>query len=273
MLSLSNADDSSEDESMPCYIIQDPKLRMDLEHQLKLSRDKVITHYASYRSRICSMVIQKGVSVSEFAYYLRGLPDFVENEHKLDSLPAEADMYDVFQIIDDDFTSYLHYEMFQCILDEYGTDVERNSDKLNKYPEHIRVYIHELDIKHFLMMTIKLPILSYSKKLSLKIDLDLTTKITIVKEFTTHLATILGTGLRPSELKLIDAKIGCLILVFCIPAYKADAIADKTMTAAQIEGLRGLSIHWLKCGDVVVYSNKPANKTGTLIPHTGQAFS
>lgn len=240
---------------MPC---QDPKLRMDLE----FSRDKVITHYASYRSRICSLVIRKGVSVSEFVYFLRGLPDFVENGHKLDSLPTEAGMYDVFRIIDDDFASYLHYEMFQCILDEYGTDLERNSDKLSKYPEHLRVYIHQLDIKHFLMMNPKLPILSCSEKIFLKIDLDLTTKITRIKELTTRLTTILGLGLRPSELKLIDAKIGCLILVFCIPAVKADAIADKTTTAAQIEGLRGLSVHWLKCGDIVVYSHKPDSKTG-----------
>ena len=220
----------------------DPKVRKDLDHQLRHERDQIITRYAFYTSSIYESVVSKNIPVKNILRFLKRLPDCAQH---FDSLPEEPDMYAVFEIIDKKLASYLHYEIYQSILNKYFT-LEKDSDDL-KYSEYLKAYIERLDIKHFLKINSELVNLSDTKELCIKIDMDETTKITQIKDLESRIATILGEGLRPSDLILIDVKKGCLILTFLIPATAADAIFARKLTTDQIERLRSISILWLKC--------------------------
>ena len=220
----------------------DPKVRKDLDHQLKHERDKIITFYAFYTSSICESVVSKKIPVEKILHFLTKLPGCAQ---LFDSLPEEPDMYAVFKQIDK-IASYLHYEIYQSILNKYFTTSEKDSDDL-KYSEYLKAYIERLDIKHFLKINSELVNLSDTKELCIKIDMDETTKITRIKDLESRIATILGEGLRPSDLILIDVKEGCLILTFLIPATAADAIFARKFTTDQIERFRSISILWLKC--------------------------
>ena len=238
----------------------DPILHKDLVYKLKASRDEIRTRYASFRSGVCDLIIEKGVAVRRLLFFLRRLPELKECAQKFKLLPKEPDIYDLFELIDDEFASYLHYEVFQTILIQYSSPSERECDKL-RYSNHLKFYIKQLNIKEFVKLNPKLEELSAtSKKLCLKIDMDETTKITQIKDLESSIAGILGLGLIPSDLKLIDVKEGCLILTFLIPAAIADNIFAKNITADQIEMFRLLSILWIKCGDIKVECRHPTGE-------------
>ena len=226
---------------------------MDLRHQLKLSRDKIITHYASYRYGVYQLIIEKGVSVRDFLLFFGGLPGCGEDMCKFDSLPPEPHMCDVFKIIGNEFSSYLHYEVFQYVLNQYCNASEKDCEKF-KYPEYLKVYIEQLNIKEFLEINPELEELSAnSKRICLKMDIEETTKITNIKKLEVSVAAILGCKLQPSDLRLIGIEEGCLILTYLIPEVVAVAIASKEMTADEIKSLESLSIHWIKCGENEIF--------------------
>ena len=230
----------------------DPKVRKDLHHQLKVSRNQIRTRYASFRSGVLDLIIEKGVPVKKFLYFLRRLPELEECAQKFKLLPKEPDIYDIFVLIDDEFASYLHYEVFETILIEYSSPLERDCDKL-RYSDYLKLYIKQLNIKEFLKLNPDLEKISAtSKELCLKIDMDETTKITHIKDLESSIAGILGLGLTPSDLKLIDVEEGCLILTFLIPAAIADNIFAKNISADQIKKFQSLSILWIKCGNIMV---------------------
>ena len=231
---------------------KDPDVDMDLRHQLKLSRDKIITHYASYRYGVYKVIIEKGVLVGDFLFFFGGLPGFGRDMCKFDSLPPEPHMRDVFKIIGDKFSSYLHYEVFQYILDEYCNASEKDCEKF-KYPEYLKVYIEQLNIKEFFEINPELKEFSSTKRICLKMDIEETTKITNIKKLEVSIAAILGSKLQPSDLRLISVEEGCLILTYLIPEVVAVSIASKEMTADQIESLKSLSIHWMRCDESEIF--------------------
>ena len=236
----------------------DPKVRKDLDHQLRHERDQIITRYAFYTSSIYESVVSKNIPVKNILRFLKRLPDCAQ---QFDSLPEEPDMYAVFEIIDKKLASYLHYEIYQSILDKYFTTSEKDSEYYFKYSEYLKAYIERLDIKHFLKTNSELANLSDTKELCIKIDMDETTKITRIKDLESRVATILGEGLRPSDLILIDVKKGCLILTFLIPATAADAIFARKFTTDQIERFRSISILWLKCEEYEIECIKSDDRT------------
>ena len=225
----------------------DPSVYQDLRHQLKMRRNQIITRYAKFSSSVYEIVKIKNVPVGDFLYFLKSLPDC---KNKFNSLPEDSTLLDVFYIIGDKLASYLHYEIFLSIIEKYCTSSEISDCDDFRYPEYLKDYINHLDIKHFLEINSELENLSSTdmKKLCLKIDMDETTKITRIKDLESSIAEILGPSTRPSELKLIDVKKGCLILTFLIP----NAIFTKTLTKDQIKKFHSLSIRWLKCDDIEV---------------------
>ena len=229
----------------------DPSVYQDLSHQLRLRRRQIMNRYAEFRSSVYELIKNKNVPVGDFLYFLKALPDC---KNKLDSLSEDSTILDVFKIIGDELSSYLHYEIFQSIINKYCTPSEKVDCDDLKYPEYLKDYIEHLDIKHFLEINSELENLSSTdtKKLCLKIDMDETTKMTQIKDLESSIAEILGPSIRPSELKLIDVKKGCLLLTFLIPAITADATFANKLTKDQIKRFHSLSVRWLKCEDIEV---------------------
>lgn len=222
---------------------------MDLEHQLRLRREQIITHYASYRSDVRKLIISKQEPVDDLVYFLKLLPGLGQFEGRLKSQEEEPSIRMVFDLIDE-YSSYLHYEVFKSILDKFCPE-EKDGDDF-KYPEYLKDYIKKLDVKHFMMINPELEKLFDDKYLRLKIDIEETTNITKIKKLKSSIAAILGSELNPSKLILVDVKKGCLILTFLIPADVAEAIFAKKLSKDQIERLRSLSVLWLKYEDIEV---------------------
>lgn len=192
-------------------------------------------------------MIQKDVPINELIYFLKDWPGLEGCAKKFDSLPKEADMIEVFKIIDDELASYLHYEIFQYLSDKY-CDSKGDSAA---YSEHLKNYIEQLDIKHYIDINPELKkfhCADESRKLFLKMDIDQTTKFTKIKELEDSIATILRSiskeAIRPSQIKLIDVKKGCLTLTYLISAVVADTVfaAYERLSEDHIASLRSLSV-------------------------------
>ena len=223
----------------------DPRVRMDLE-QLQNSCDQVRKRYASFVSRICEHLNNKKVAVAELRTFLSRLPA-LEDSDDFKSLSRGADTINaMIDLIGDKFASFLYYDIFQSILDEYCSDAEKCSDVL-KYSVHLKDYINRHNIEEFILINPTLKkFISDSKEVCLKIDIKKTSKIAEVVEFERTIANILD--IKQSMLHLYKIEDGCIILTFHIPTAIAENIFDTGLTERQIKRLQHSSVLWLKCG-------------------------
>ena len=223
-----------------------PDVLMDLRHQLQLNCDQIRERYASFVSRLCRHLNRKKVPVHELRTYLCRLPELEDNKEFLSCEPDTIN--GIIDLIGNRFASFLHYGIFQSILNEYCSDEEKNCDVM-KYSEHLKDYIKKHNIKEFLDINpILMKLTKNSKKLCLKIDIEKTTKIAEVMDFERTIARILE--IRPSSVKLFKIENGCVILTFLIPDVIADNIFSATKTRLsrkQIEMFQRSSVRWLEC--------------------------
>ena len=192
---------------------------------------------------------KENFSIRRLISFVKGLPSVKQCLQKF-KLPENPDCDDIFELIESEFASYLHYEIFQSILEKYCTDSEKDHPHL-KYSLYLKNYIETLDVENFVYINPGLKRFSESEKIYLKIDTDrqmAEIKMAEIKQLEDSIATILG-NMRPSDLILIDVKDGCLILTFLLPASTAHAIFANELRVDQIERLHSLSVLWLKYED------------------------
>ena len=234
----------------------DPDIRKDLVHQLKLNRDQIICRYANYVSCLCDCVKEKGVTVEHLRTYLLKLPAFTgcsddKQENVLlsdvkNQLKDADTIHKIFDLIGEERTSFLNYDVFKFILEKYCSDVKHED---LKYPEHLKAYVDQHSIKEFFEINPSLEKCTAScKKLQFKLDIEPTCKIAKIIDLESAIASILG--LRPSALHLIGVAEGCVVVTFLIPAFVADVLfpADKKMTAEEARRFEALSVLWIRCG-------------------------
>ena len=201
-------------------------------------------------------MIKKGVTVEHLRTYLLKLPAFAcTADDKKNTLLAgvkaelkEADtIHKIFDLIGEEYTTFLNYDVFNFIYDKYCPDMEHED---LKYPEYLRAYINQHNIKEFFEINPKLEKCTAAyKKLQFKLDIEPTCKIAKIVDLEPKIASILG--VKPSALRLVSVEEGCVIVTFLVPAFVADAIlpADKKMTTDEAIALRALSVLWVQCGD------------------------
>ena len=235
----------------------DPEVREDLEHILRINRNRIITLYAHFVSSLCDCLVDKGVSVHRLRTFLLKMPAFERGDDKqcqakllsgVKSKLEEADtVYKIFDLLGEECASFLNYDIYRSIQDKFCSDVDCDDFK---YPEYLKAYIEQHKLKEFFDVNPKLEKLTKaSKKLKLKMDIELTSKVARVINLKSSLAALLG--LRPSALRLFSIEEGCVLVTFLIPATVAGSVfpADKKVDAQQMEGFRSLSVLWATCGD------------------------
>ena len=86
-----------------------------------------------------------------------------------------------------------------------------------------------------------------SAKITLKFDIELTSKLAKVTNLQVAVAKILG--LKASTLQLVNIEEGCVTATFHIPAEAANIIFvhNKQFTPGDIEDFQALSVLWLEC--------------------------
>ena len=254
----------------------DPDVKKDLKYYLRLYRDQIKEKYAAFVTSLCTAVIATQVSLRDFRLYVLGLSAFQDQDGEQPNLLDDVkkakieeagSIHRIFEVLTTECCSFLHIGIFQSIIKKY--DIKTDSEDL-KYSEHLKAYIDKHKISEFLEVIPRLDIFLASsngnqKKLTLKFDVNLPVKVTHVFDLETTIAGILE--LSPSALRLVSIEKGCVVVTFQIPEAVADYLSKISLTENQKAEINALSIKWLKCEDVVLYSRVKDYKGKTTRAH------
>ena len=223
-------------------LVLDPRVRADLKQQLKLNFKQLSRRYGSFVSYVRRSVIKKGFTAEEICAYLLGLPALKSGESDQqvmllseisDKLEKATTVNGIFNVLNRNYATFLNYEIFQCIAEEY--EVDPDHEKM-KYPEYLDDYIKKHKLSEFEEIN---PLLKKfecgTNEMVLKFDIELTCSLAKLQDYTSNIADILG--LRPSALRLLSIKEGCVVITLLIPASVADVIfsSNKVFTTEEIK--------------------------------------
>lgn len=246
-----------------------------LQIVLQQSLEKILAQYASYVDCIQNIIEEKGISPKRLHTYLLTLPAFGETESTLNLLSDKREFLqkaetipDIFSFLTTECASFLHYEVFQRIVENFGI-MEKKEKKL-QYPEYLKAYILKHKISEFVEINPLLTSRSGSKELILKCDIECTSKLARVINLKTVLAKVLGISLL--ALEIVDVKDGCILITFLIPTFIADVLfMPKTRFSTHQENeLRDAAILWLKCNGCTLDFRK---EKAEVKYHTGKGYT
>ena len=228
----------------------DPVVREDVEQLLAWNLEEIRKRYGDFVSFIHDSLMEKDITVESFRVFLMSRPalesDDNDEQHKLlvcirEKLKQAPTVNKLFEVLMEDYGSFINYEIFQNILDKYKIKDEHNTGVLN-YPEHLKAYFDKHKLSEFLQINRGLEkITDPSKELILKFNIKLSERVTKVLALKKSIAKILK--LKSSALRLVGIKEGCIIVTFLIPDFLADP------TPMQIQEFKRLPVMWLCCGD------------------------
>ena len=243
---------SSDEESCSDVSKLDPEICDDLIFLLNRKRVEIMNRYARFVSCLCTSVKTTGVTVEDFRTYLLKLPAFTSNQQDMLLSGVKTEMKKantinvIFDLIGEEYTSFLNCDIFLSILDKYCSGMDNNE---LKYPEYLRAHIDQHKINEFVSVNPELAkITEGDKKLKFKFDIEQTSKVAKVVDLKSEIAAILG--VTPSALRLLSIGDGCVIAVFLTPAFVADTIFP--LTTQQMSSFCSISVMWIECGDNIV---------------------
>lgn len=174
-----------------------------------------MTRYSHYVRHIRLSLRNQGVSAEDLCSDLLTMPatnsDEDEDELALLSvrkceLEKAVTLNEIFNILVTNCASFLEYDIFQYIVDTYEMD---DGQEVLKYPEYLKAYLEKHKVSEFVKIN---PLLSTESDLStelvLKINIELTVKMSKVTDLKKEVAKILG--LNSHSLQLVDIKEGCV---------------------------------------------------------------
>ena len=222
---------------------------------LEINLKKILRRYASYVSCILRSVEELNIIPATLGSFLLNLPALGgKGSQKLTLLSGLRDQLEkaisvdkIFNILSTEYASFLDYDIFECIIEEY--DIDENRPKM-KYPEHLKAFINQHKLVEFMEIN---PLLKdfrdSSKDLVLKIDIESTCTLARLKDLTKTFASIMG--LKKSALRILDVEEGCVIVTLLIPAHIASFIfTGEKFTSKQKEEFQSNSVLWLKCNSI-----------------------
>jgi len=221
--------------------------------QLQTDLNTITTRYDSFITGILTSLINRGVYTGELSTYLLTIPAFSRGQQKKALMSASrheleraAEVGDMLLIMTSTYASFLDYDLLQTLLKRFDID---DGQECLQYPEHLLSYANHLSIREFIEIK---PVLGQvtdsSKKLTLKVDIQLTNKLAHLRELRDGVAEILD--ITPSALRLLDIEDGCVVVTFQIHGSVEDVIfaGDKkrVFSPQQMEDFRSLAVCLLK---------------------------
>ena len=229
----------------------DTDVIMDIDLTLEGNLRNIIQKYAFYVDCVRKNIEDIGVTPEGLRGFLLSLPAFgptkkgifLLSDIKKDLKRTET-ITEIFNLLITESASFLNYDIFESILRRYNIP----KDESLQYSEHLNDYVKRHKVSEFLRINPNLKSESrVFEKFILKFDIETTCRLAKVLDLKRAIARILG--LRPSALKIIDVKEGCIIVTFHIPTSVANALftANTVFTKQQQDELRAISLLWLKC--------------------------
>ena len=229
----------------------------DIEQELEENFDEITCHYASFVHCVKTSIKGKKVETSDLRAYLMTLPSFFRDENQKPVLPADLkkelkvaeNTDEIFEILTTKYASFLNYEIFKAMVDDYNID--NGQEKLN-YAKYLKDYIYKHKISEVIPL---LKAVDDAEKVVLKIDIESTRSMTHIVDIKKCVAKILG--LKKSAVRIYDLKEGCVMVTLLATA---DVIfnSDKELTEEEVQDL---SILWRKCnGRKFEFNRHPLHK-------------
>lgn len=228
----------------------------DLEQILERNLKKIIRQYASFVNCILRSVLEKNVTPAMLSSYLLNLPAVGDKEKDgqrltlLSGLRAELEaattVNTIFNLLSTKYASFLDYDIFESIADEYSID---DTNPKMKYPEYLEAFLKQHKVSEFMKINPLLKDLSNSsKEVTLKLNIESTCSLAKLKDLTKTIANILG--ISKSALRILDIKDGCVILKLLILTPILDAIfGSNCFTSEQVQQFSSISVLWMECND------------------------
>lgn len=226
----------------------------DLKFVLMKNLDAIVTKFASYVNFLRAEIVTMGISPEDLRLFLLSLSALdnsskkevmltLMSDKKLELMKLET-ITGIFTFLITDCTSFLNYDIFQKIVENYNisTDHERM-----KYPEHLKNYIKKHNISEFSMVKPKYELKNGTEYIILKFNVKNTCKLAKVFDLKEYVANVLE--LNPSVLQIVDIEVGCILVTFSIPTSIAELLfsSNQVFTQQQKDKFTSESILWLKC--------------------------
>ena len=178
-------------------------LKMQLDQNLR----NITVLYSSYVSCIRDSLEAKGVQVRKLIFHLGNLSAFNHTEQKrmlLHSHEAElekaVDLYDVFNLLVQEYSSFLNYEIFHHMVETYHLD--EGQEEL-QYPEHLRAYVNKHKLSEFSRIVPQLDDRhSDEKRLVLLFDIVVMSELARMRDIKRAISNILG--IPKEALRILD---------------------------------------------------------------------
>lgn len=237
----------------------DPNILKDLKLQLERELTSIMTKYTHYVRHIRLSLKDKGVSAEDLCSDLLTMPATSHTEQDLMLLSAHkaeleklVSLNGIFNFLVTEYASFLNYDIFQFIIDTYKLD--HGQEEL-KYPEQLKAYLEKHKVSEFIEVNpLQKKSTAVSTELTLKIDIELTTRMSKIIDLQKAIAKILH--LNHAALQLVDIKNGCVAVTFLIPTSVAESVF-KIITEKQEEQFRTLAVTRLECnGCIFIFAAK-----------------
>ena len=228
----------------------DPKVKMDLKFILNRNLKEIINKYAKYVDCLRARIEEKGVTPKALRTFLLCLSassseaELALISDKKKELEKAETIADIFSFLTTECASFLNYEVFQDIIENY--DVSVDHEKL-KYPDNLLAFAEKHKISEIAAIIPRLPVPNDASELIVKLNVENTCKLAKVFDLKSSIAKILD--VFPSALIIFDIKDGCVVVKFYIPAFVAGTIftPNTVFTPQQEDVFRSASVLWLEC--------------------------
>lgn len=234
----------SDNSSMPSDIQKDIMLR------LRFNLDKIMDKYSYFVEGIRKALNEKGISAGDLCSFLLSKPvfNYDEQNYKLfqerkEDLENAVDVNRIFNLLHD-YCSFLNYEIFLSIAIRF--DICKSKEEMD-YPEHLKDYINMHKVEEFIKLNpVLLPHVS-SSKLTLKLNIEQTTRLAHMKNIADAICYIMKW--EPSTVRILGIEEGCVALTLLIPTFLANIVftGRTTWTDAQRSKFEELKIMSITC--------------------------
>lgn len=250
--------DSEQNDYIPIKDL-DSDVKVDLEQKLDKYLQQIADRYASFVNCTRVLIKEKGVTVTDLCAFLMNVRAFSLEEKKSvllleygEELRKAKTIEDIFYILSKKYASFMDYEIFQLMLNEYGID-KCQDEKLN-YPKHLEEYINKHKLSEFIHIQSQLQKhtdIDDSEKVILFMNIESTSPLNRIVDLKKSVCKILG--LNISALRILNIEKGSIIVTFLITTQLADLIftIDKKFSSKDIEEFQALSVTKLECNGKV----------------------
>ena len=158
-----------------CVSTLDPKVRIDLQYQLRNNLETIKTQFASYVSEIYGRIDVKQINLSKIKHFL---------QHQLNSdLERANSLDDIFELLrrrDKTSFHFLNYHIYESLRKKF---IPEEKDESFNYPDYLKAYANKHRLSEFLEINPKLEEINASNNiLHIKFDIKASGKLGKVLE-------------------------------------------------------------------------------------------